>query len=98
MYEHQYLYKTLDNPIRILFWSLDDFLVFAVPLFLSLCFGSLLFLLAGFILKPFYSRLKKRFPNGSLKHKIYWSVPMSCLKHMGKIKNLPPSYYRELLL
>jgi len=94
----QFLYKSLDNPIRILFWSMDEFLVLATPFFLCLCFGNVLFLLGTVVAKPLYAKMKKKFPRGVFKHHIYWNLPKRALEKMGKIKRLPPSHCRELLL
>lgn len=98
MNERQLMYKTLDNPIRILFWSVDEFLLLAGPLFLSMCLGSISLIFIGFILKPFYTKIKKQLPYGAFKHMLYWNLPTSTLRRMGRIKSLPPSHCRELLL
>jgi len=98
MQDHQYFYKTLDNPIRVLFWTVDEFLILITPLFLSLCLGNVFLLFGGIILKPCYSKIKRKFPNGLFKHKLYWSLPHNFLERTGKTKHLPPSHVRELLL
>jgi len=77
---------------------MDEFLVLATPFFLCLCFGNLFFLLGALVAKPFYTKLKKRFPQGTFKHQLYWHFPKRALEKMGKIKRLPPSHCRELLL
>jgi conjugal transfer pilus assembly protein TraL len=95
MNERQLMFKTLDHPIRILFWTIDEFLVMAIPIFLGLCFGSIILILAAAILKPCHSKIKKKLPYGTLKHLLYWNLPM---KKMGRLKRLPSSHFRELLL
>jgi conjugal transfer pilus assembly protein TraL len=95
MNDRKLLLRTLDNPLRVLYWSIDEFMVLAFPLFLTLCLGSIFFVLIGFVLKPCYSKFKKNFPNGSFVHKLYWYLPT---KSIGRVKHLPASYYRELLL
>jgi hypothetical protein len=32
MTERQLMFKTLDNPTRLLFWTIDEFLVMATPI------------------------------------------------------------------
>ena len=98
MDESQHIYKTLDNPIRFLFWGMDECLIVAVPFFLGLCLHKFVLLFGGMILKHCFSKIKKKFPHGAFAHKLYWHLPTPALKHLSKIKNLPPSHQRELLL
>ena len=83
---------------RVLFWRVDEFAIIVVPIFLGLLIGSILFMTLGFLLKPFYSRLKKKYPRGTLKHKLYWHLPTSIVGKMGICQTIPPSHKRELLL
>ena len=98
MTERQLMFKTLDNPIRILFWTIDEFSVMAIPIFLGLCFGSITLMIFAVILKPCHSKIKKKLPYGTLKHTLYWNLPIFWLQKMGRLKSLPSSHYRELLL
>lgn len=98
MEERQYIFKTLDNPIRLLFWSLDEFLMMITPLFLGICVGSLFLMSLTFVVKPLYSRVKKKYPNGALRHKLYWEFPTSSYNKVGKFHSLPPSHIREYFL
>lgn len=90
--------KTLDNFPRVLFWSVDEFVCLAAPLFFGICFGFIYLVPLGFLLKPVYVRIKKKMPKGSFIHRIYWIFPTSSLKKMGVVKQVPPSHYRELIL
>lgn len=90
--------KTLDNYPRVLFWSIDEFLCFALPVFVGICLGSVLIGLSGALLKPLYGRFKRKLTRGALSRWIYWSFPGSVLKKMGMIQTLPPSHQREILL
>ena len=90
--------KTLDDEMRILFWSVDDFLVITVPLFLGILLSSFCIMLSGLFLKYCYTKLKKRFPHHSFKHKLYWTLPTKAFNRRGLIKNLPASHIREFLL
>ena len=92
------VFKTVDNPLRILFWELDEFLCIAAPLFLGMCFSSFLLMCSGIVAKPLYTRLKKKCPNQHFKHMVYWYLPTRQLKKMGIVKNLPPSHVRAYLL
>jgi conjugal transfer pilus assembly protein TraL len=98
MNERQLMFKTLDNPTRLLFWTIDEFLVMATPIFLGLCFGSIILIFLAAILKPCHSKIKKKLPYGTLKHLLYWHLPTASLKKMGRVKRLPSSHLRELLL
>ncbi len=95
LHRNTYLFKTLDNPSRLLFWEIDDFLCFVVPIFLGLSFDSLYLILTALPLKLMYSRLKKKFPYGQYKHQLYWHLPTHTIKYL---KHLPPSHQREYLL
>jgi|SaaInlStandDraft_3_1057020.scaffolds.fasta_scaffold31389_2 conjugal transfer pilus assembly protein TraL len=90
--------KSLDNLPRFLFWSLDDFLVMVIPFFIGMVMESLLVMVMGVLIRPFYSKLKRRYPHGSLKHFIYWYFPHEACSKSGCFKNLPPSHKRERLL
>ena len=100
--ERQPIFKTLDNPIRILFWNLNEFVLMSIPILLGLYSGNLLVMtllfISAYALKGRYAKVQKRFPNGSFKHVLYWHMPPQCLRKLGKIRRLPPSHHRELLL
>lgn len=89
--------KTLDNAPRLLFWSADEFLLLAVPLFIGIVFGSFLLMISGFAIKPLLTRLKKRYPKGFLKHRLYWILPKSAFSFSGTLKRVPPSHLREFI-
>jgi len=91
------IFHTLDNPKRILFWTLDE----AMTVFILFILGiwiNLTFLLLIIPVKAFHKKLKRKFPNSSLKHKLYWIMPHHIFLKSGRYKNLPPSYIQELLL
>ena len=88
--------KTLDNPPRVLFWSIDEFLFMAIPMFLGIALGCIYLVPGGLLLKWGYAKVKKKMPFGSFKHRIYWLMPTSCLRRT--IRTLPPSHNREYLL
>ena len=92
------LLKTLDNPVRLLFWSYDEFLLMVTPFFAGMFLDSLLCMFCGIILRPLYLKVKRKFPHGSLKHKFYWILPKSGVLLGKGASRLPPSCYRRLLL
>lgn len=93
--KHQ-LYKTLDNPLRVIFWSVEEFLLMVIPLMIGFMMASPFILLSGFFLKYAYSKFKKKFP--VLKHMLYWHLPTGRLRKQKIIKNLPLSHIREFFL
>lgn len=95
---HRRIIKTLDNMPRFFFWGMDEFILMVTPFFIGILLGSVLLMILGIVLKPFYTKLKRRYPNGFLKHKLYWNIPKSVFSKMGIFKKLPPSHYRDLVL
>jgi type IV conjugative transfer system protein TraL len=93
-----FIYRTLDNSSRILFWTTGEVLFMLTPFFIGISCGSLLISCLGILLKPFYTKLKKKFPNGLLIHKLYWILPTSAFGKVTSLKSLPPSHYREFIL
>jgi conjugal transfer pilus assembly protein TraL len=97
-YGDHVLLKTLDNPPRILFWELDEFLVMLVPVFAGIAIGSLSLMVAGLVLKPVFSKMKRRHKSRSLQHQLYWLLPYSSFQRSGLLKRIPPSHIREVVL
>ncbi len=91
------LLNTLDNPKRILFWTMDEVLLVFIFFMMGLIFNIFILLLI-FPVKMFYGKLKRRFPRGLFKHKVYWNMPHKVFIKSGRYKNLPPSYVRDILL
>lgn len=92
------LLNTLDNPTRVLFWTIDIFSLVVIPVFVGILLSSLIVMLLGFVLVPFYKRFKKKFPGGVLKHRMYWLFPREAFLQFGKLKSFPPSHEREMIL
>lgn len=90
--------KTIDNMPRILFWRVDEFSMLAIPFFLGVGLGSALVILSGPIIKYFYSKIIKKYPKGTFRHKLYWNLPKEVFDRSGKLKKLPPSHIREWTL
>lgn len=91
------IFKTLDNPTRLLFWKLDEFFILLIPFVLGVLFGNIL-LVVGALLKYPYARMKKKLSHRTIQHYIYWYLPTHICRHMGHFKNMPSSHSRELLL
>jgi type IV conjugative transfer system protein TraL len=91
------IFKTLDNAPRMLFWEIDEFIVMAAPFFLGVVVGSLCVMLSGLLFKKFYSRWKRRYPRGLLRHTLYWNIPTRAFNLIGIFKHLPQSHKRDFL-
>jgi len=89
---------TLDNTPRLLFWGVDEFLLMASPILLGLVTGKLLIVFPALLLKPLYTRMKRRFPKGSLKGYLYWHLPHGVTTRMGMFRKAPPSHIRRYFL
>ena len=91
------VFKTLDNPPRILYWTVDEFVLMIAPLFFGIVFGSLWLMMAALLKVP-YTRFKKSLKHASIVHYAYWHLPTDYLNRMGHFKNLPPTHERIFLL
>lgn len=81
----QYLHR----PYQVLFFEVEELVVFIMILFFALVFGGifwLVFLPAPFIL----SRLKKKYPRGYLKHYLY---RLSLLQFKGAPTSFENEFY-----
>lgn len=80
--------KTLNNMPRLVFWRIDDALVFLIPFSLGVLFGSLFLSICGFFCVGLYRRMRKR--NGEINFKalLYWIFGTG-------FKNIP-SYIRRI--
>ncbi len=83
------VFKTLDNSPRVLFWRLDDFIVFTSTFWLGMLFGNIWLMLGGFILKWVYGKIKKQLQHLNVWALLYWNfqIGWNCF---------PPSYKRRL--
>ena len=93
-YESHLILHHLDDPLRILKWTVDEasmlFLPFLIGMFLEqLIIGSTISLGGFWALR----KLKSRMVGGTLKHALYWYLPHT-KRHL---KKTPPSHIREYL-
>jgi type IV conjugative transfer system protein TraL len=90
--------KSLDNPVRVFTWDIDQVLAVTAPMLLGILFGSVLLFLSGFAFGFANNRLRKGTHRGDFISRLYWYLPTKSLKKRGLFKNLPDSHKRELLL
>lgn len=65
----------LDAPVRLLFWTLDEIAIMAIPFFLGLLCNSLTIIFLGFFLYRKYRRFKRRYSSRVIKATLYWYLP-----------------------
>ena len=97
-YSQYTIIKSLDNPPRMLFWRMDDFLIMAALFFVGLFLGSIFVAFSGVFFKYIYGKLREKYPKGRLQHQFYWILPYETFIRFGKFKNLPPSHKRDFIL
>lgn len=93
--DKHYVIKTLNNMPRFLFWGIDEFMCLIIPFISGVLIGSFLLMLSAIPIKHAYALVKKINPRGSLKHRLYWTLPHSFFRSCGFLKNLPPSHKRD---
>lgn len=84
----------LDEPTRIILWTIDELLFFLVP-FLILFWGfdqTVMGIITGAVLVLGLRKLKGEQGHYFLYSIMYWHLPA-----MVHFKSTPPSYYREFL-
>ncbi len=91
-----YIITNLDNPKRILIFTIPELAVIFAPAFLALIFDSILSLIlacSGWWFRKLYLRVCSSLPPNILGGIKYWYLP-----HTGKGKpKLPPSFIREYI-
>jgi type IV conjugative transfer system protein TraL len=83
--------KKLDNPVRILSFSIGDLVAYLSPFFIGSLFDSLFVVpLIGVVTIFLVKRVLQRFAKFYVMRFLYWSLPTKRFNKMLKIK-LPPS-------
>jgi hypothetical protein len=59
---------------RLVFWRVDDALILLIPFSLSVLFGSLLLMIAGFVSVSAYRKIRKRSGGMNFKTFLYWRL------------------------
>ncbi|MCK4934345.1 MAG: type IV conjugative transfer system protein TraL [Simkaniaceae bacterium] len=86
--------KHLDNPVRILSFSLQDIVIYALPLFIGALTDNMLSVpIVGFLLIFLAKRVLKKLPKFYLIRFFYWHLPTKQYNKLFKT-NLPPSHKR----
>jgi type IV conjugative transfer system protein TraL len=77
--------KHLDNPIRILSFSVSDLIAYLAPFFVGSFFDSMFIIPLGGLLIVFVSkRLLRRLPKFCLIRFWYWNLPTKSVNRMFK--------------
>jgi type IV conjugative transfer system protein TraL len=72
------LLRHLDNPVRILSFSVNDLMGYMMPFVIGALFNSLLVIpTIGLIIVYFGKKALRRFPKFYLIRSLYWSLPTS---------------------
>jgi conjugal transfer pilus assembly protein TraL len=88
------LVNLLDEPERILFFTVEEFLMLIVPIAMGLKFhhsGYGLFL--GICGLYSIHKFKKRDGEAFFQYWVYWNLPL----WFGRFKKIPPAYFRTLV-
>jgi conjugal transfer pilus assembly protein TraL len=85
--------QTLDDPPKILFWDMDQAMVFILMIGVGIAVSSTFtFAIVGTVAAYFFGKAKSGKHRGFAKHLIYWFTPAT----LG-MRRTPPSYIREYL-
>jgi|GEM_PF-1731092 len=95
-YDQHIVIKTLDNPTRILFWDLPDFVLLVLPFFLGMLLESSLILIGGLMGRLLMKKVLRKMPKAYLKRAAYWYLPTRIMNHLLKT-DLPPSHVRRFM-
>lgn len=93
-YDQHLILHHLDDPFRILYWTLDEAIVIFVPtiagIFLNQVMLGFIFSVSGFW---GLRKTKKVYGFDNVKHMFYWYLP----RIKKKLPNSPDSHIREYL-
>lgn len=91
-YDQHIILHHLDDPLRILYWTMDEAAIILLVPYLGLALNhpvlGIVLSFGGFYL---IRKLKTRFGQRSLKPSLYWYLP----HNKRKLPHMPPSYIRE---
>ena len=89
-----YIPRYLDEPTKIILWTIDEFLCFIIPFAtLFLCFNApVSAMVIGFAMVFLLRRIKGEQGNCYLYHLMYWHLP-----NIVKLKTTPPSFIRQFI-
>lgn len=76
MRQDHHLLNHLDDPMRFLFFTMDEFIVIAVPLFIGMAVNCMfLGTIAALGLYQLLKFIKKSFAGANLRQLAYWFLP-----------------------
>jgi conjugal transfer pilus assembly protein TraL len=85
--------KRLNDPPKMMFWELDQAMVFMAALMLGITVEMTLTSMAVGLLAAWgYGKLKSGKHRGFAKHALYWYTPF-----VNGMRRTPPSHIREFL-
>lgn len=85
--------KHIDNPVRFLFWTKFEILIFILPCFLGLIMDQFLIgCLISFLNLRINKFYKRRFGKGQCQSIFFWYLPLQ-----NNFKGFPKSYIREFI-
>lgn len=90
--------KTFDQSIRILFWTLDEFIILIPMCLLGVFLHSLFLLCFAIALKAIYTKVKKNRRHRHLTHYLYQYFPTLICQRLGFFEGIPPSHLKEVIL
>jgi len=91
-YDQHLILHHLDDPLRLLKWTVDEALIIVSPIFFGIAVEHpYLGLICAGLGYWTLTRIKKKFGLSTLKHALYWYFP----KSHKKLPHMPPSYIRE---
>ena len=91
-YDQHQILRHLDDPLRLLKWTVDEALILTLTPFVGLAIESMTFGLLGAVMGFWGIRkIKKSVGMGRLRHALYWYFP----HNKRKLKHTPASYVRE---
>ncbi len=83
----------VDTPLKILFWTVPELLIWVVPTFIGLMLNQLLLGVLTSLLYVWGAKhYQRHFGKGQFQAVRYWFLPSD-----GRFKSLPPSFIREYL-
>ncbi|MBP6985490.1 MAG: type IV conjugative transfer system protein TraL [Alphaproteobacteria bacterium] len=93
-YDQHIILHHLDDPLRILKWTVDEAAILILPMFFGLAIDHFI---VGLLMSAFgfwgLRNLKRRLGLMAVKHALYWYLP----HNRRKLPTSPPSYIREYL-
>ena len=79
-YEEYYIPKHLDSPSKIIFWQVDEFMMFFAPIMLGLFMDKLLVSsIAGILIYMQWKKIKGLGKGNTPLFFIYWFLPKVCI-------------------